>query len=82
MILKRKIQQPKDYITAGMAFFLIGIFASMFADGRLIGAFFSSMISDESLLHTIQGFADGFSLPMFFASIFFNLRGLMLQRSR
>jgi Kef-type K+ transport system membrane component KefB len=82
MLLKRKVQEPKDYITAGMAFFLIGIFASMFADGRLIGAFFSNMIPDESLMNSMQGFADGFSLPMFFASIFFNLRGLMLQRSR
>lgn len=80
MILKRKKQRPEDYITAGMAFFLIGILASMFADGRLIGAFFSSLIPNESLLNIIQGFADGFSLPMFFASIFFNLRGLMMRR--
>lgn len=82
MILKRKIQNPQDYITAGMAFFLIGILASMVADGRLVGVLITSRIPNESLIETIQGFADGFSIPMICASIFFNLRGLALQRSR
>lgn len=82
MLLKRKIQDSKEYITAGMIFFLIGIFVSMLADGRLIGAFLIYLTPNESLIHTIQGFADGFALPMFFASIFFSLRGLVLRRSR
>lgn len=82
MMLKRKIQNSQDYITAGMAFLLIGIFASMVADGRLVGAFFASLVPSASLMDTIQGFADGFSIPMFCASIFLNLRGLAMQRSR
>jgi hypothetical protein len=82
MLLKRKIQDPNEYIMVGMAFFLIGIFASMLADGRLIGAFFIQLIPDEALINTVQGFADGFALPMLFASIFFNLRGLALRRSQ
>ena len=82
MLLKRKIQDPQEYILAGMVFFLIGVLASMLADGRLIGGLFIRMIHEESLKHTIQVFAGGFSLPMFFASIFFFLRGLALRRSR
>jgi hypothetical protein len=82
MLLKRKIQDPNDYLVAGMVFFLIGIFASMLADGRLIGALLIYLTPNESLIHTIQGFAHGFALPMFFASIFFSLRGLVLRRSR
>jgi hypothetical protein len=82
MVLKRKINNPQGYIMAGMVFFLIGIFASMIADGRLIGAFFSSLILNGSLRDTIQGFAGGFSVPLLGASIFFNMRGLMMWRSQ
>ena len=82
MILKRKIYTPQEYIQIGMAFFLIGIFVSMVADGRLIGAFIANLIPDKSLLDSIQRIAAGFSIPIFCASIFFNVRGLVMYRSR
>jgi len=82
MTLKKRISTPQEYIRAGMAFFLIGIFASMLADGRFIGAFIISLIPDKSLLASIQGAVAGFSLPIFSASIFFNLRGLTMIRTR
>jgi hypothetical protein len=82
MILKRKIQSPREYIGVGMAFFLIAMLLNMVADGRLIGAFFTSMIHDKSLLDTIQSIAAGFSIPISCASIFFNVRGLIMLRSR
>jgi hypothetical protein len=82
MVLKRKIKDPQGYILAGMSFFMIGIFASMIGEGRLIMTFFSNLIPNESLLHTIQGIASGFSIPMLFASIYFNLRSLALRRTR
>lgn len=81
MVLKRRIHNPQGYIQAGMVFFLIGIFTSMVADGRLVGHFLIDLIPTASLANTIQGFADGFSLPMLMASIFFSLRGLAMQRS-
>jgi hypothetical protein len=80
MVLKRKTQNPQAYIQAGIAFFLVGIFASTVADGRLIGAFFTNLIPSQALSHTIQVFAGGFAIPMFFASIFFMVRGLTMQR--
>jgi hypothetical protein len=82
MALKKRVSTPQEYIQVGMAFFLIGIFASMVADGRLIGAFIISLIPDKSLLASIQGAVAGFSFPIFFASIFFNLRGLTMIRTR
>jgi hypothetical protein len=82
MTLKKRISTPQEYIRAGMAFFLIGIFASMLADGRFIGAFIISLIPDKSILASIQGAVAGFSLPIICASIFFNLRGLTMIRTR
>jgi Kef-type K+ transport system membrane component KefB len=82
MVLIRKITDSQGYLTAGSVFFLVGIFASMVGDGRLIGAFFAGLISDKSLLHTIQGFAGGISIPMFFASIYFYLRSISMRRPR
>jgi hypothetical protein len=82
MALKKRISTPQEYIRGGMAFFLIGIFASMVADGRFIGAFIISLIPDKSLLTSIQGAVAGFSLPILCASIFCNLRGLTMIRTR
>jgi len=39
IVLKRKTYTPQEYIQVGMAFFLIGIFVSTVADGRLMGVF-------------------------------------------
>ena len=82
MVLKRKISTPQQYILVGMAFFLLAIFVSMVADTRLIGAFFASLINEKSMLDTIQGIAAGISIPFSCASIFFNIRGLCMLRSR
>jgi hypothetical protein len=82
MALKKRISTPQEYIQVGMAFFLIGVFASMVAHGRLIGASIISLIPDKSLLASIQGTVAGFSIPIFCASILFNLRGLMMIRTR
>jgi len=82
MHLKPNIKNSQGYIQVGMTFFLIGITASLIADGRLIGAFFTNIIHEGPFLSTLQGFADGLSLPMFGASIYFNLRGLTVQRPR
>jgi len=80
MVLKRKIYTPQEYIQVGMAFFLVGIFVNMLADGRFIGVLLASFIPDQSILDSIQGVADGFSIPIFCASIFFNVRGLVMYR--
>ena len=82
MEIKRKFHTPQGYITAGMIFFLVAICATQIADGRLLGAVLTGLIGNEALTGTIQGFADGFALPMFFASIFFSLRGYSLQRNQ
>jgi hypothetical protein len=82
MVFKRKINNPQGYLLAGMAFFLIGIFAAQVADGRLIGAFFTRLIPDGSLKDTIQGFAGGFSIPMFLASGYFHLRNIIVNRRK
>lgn len=81
MNIKRKFHTPQGYIAGGMIFFLIAILATQIADGRLVGALITNLIGDEALTRTIQGFADGFALPMLFASIFFSLRGYTLQRN-
>jgi hypothetical protein len=82
MALKKRISTPQECIQVGMTFFLIGIFASMVADGRLIGAFIISLLPDKSLLASIQGAVAGFSVPIFCASIIFNIRGLTMIRTR
>ncbi len=82
MILKRGNHSSQSYIQAGMVSFLLGIFASQVADARLIGAYLTSWIPNEALVSFIQGFADGFSLPMLVASIILSLRGLAMQRSQ
>ncbi len=82
MVLKRKTYTPQEYIQIGMAFFLMGVCVSMVADGRMIGAFFASLIPNISILDRIQGIAAGFSILILSASIYFNVRGLYLLRSR
>jgi len=82
MVLRRRINTPKEYIQVGMAFFLIGLCVSMVADGRIIGAFLANLIPDESILDTIQGIATGISIPISCASIYFNVRGLSMMRSK
>jgi len=82
MVLKRKISDPQGYLLAGMVFFLIGIFATQVADGRLIGAFFTRLIPDGSLKDTIQGFAAGISIPFFIASGYFHIRNIIVNRRK
>ena len=81
MVLKRKTYTPQEYIQIGMTFFLIGLCINRVADGRMIGAFFANLIPDLSITDTIQGVADGFSIPILGASIYFNVRGLTMLRS-
>jgi len=82
VVLKRKTYTPQEYIQVGMAFFLMGIFVSTVADGRLIGAFFASLIPDQSIKDAVQGAAAGFSIPISCISIYFNVRGLAMLRSK
>jgi hypothetical protein len=63
----------------GRVFFLIGIFASMVSDGRLLGVLLTDPFSGRAL-EFIQGFSGGFSIPILLASIYFSLRGLRLER--
>lgn len=78
MALKKRISTPQEYIQVGMAFFLIGIFASMVADGRLFGVFIIKLMPTKSSLASIQDAVAGFSIPIFCASIFYNIRGLTM----
>jgi len=82
MVLKRKTYTPQEYIQVGMAFFLMGIFFSTVGAGRLIGSFFASLIPDQSIKDAIQGAAAGFSIPISCISIYFNVRGLAMLRSK
>lgn len=82
MVLKNRKYTPQEMIQIGMGFFLLGIFLNMIADGRIIGAFFANLITDKTLLATIQGVAAGISIPILCASIYFNVRGLILLRAR
>jgi hypothetical protein len=81
MALKRRKFTPQEMIQVGMMFFLLGVFVNMIGDGRLIGALFADLITNQSLLSTIQGVAAGLSLPFFGASIYFNIRSLSMLRS-
>jgi hypothetical protein len=80
MAFKHKKYTPQEMIQIGMMFFLLGVFVNMIADGRMIGAFFAKLITDSSLLSSIQGFAAGLSIPIFGVSIYFNVRGLIMHR--
>ena len=82
MELKRKYLTPQEYIQVGMAFFLIGLIVSRVADVRLISAFSASLIPDQSSIDTIQGITAGSSILILCASIYFNVRGLVMLRSR
>jgi hypothetical protein len=81
MAFKNKKFTPQEMIQVGMMFFLLGIFINMVADGRLMGAFVAKLITNSSVLNTIQGFAAGLSIPILGASIYFNIRGLIMSRS-
>jgi hypothetical protein len=80
MAIKQKKYNPQEMIQIGMLFFLLGVFVNMIGDERMIGAFFVKLILDSSLLGSIQGFAAGLSIPIFGASIYFNVRGLIMHR--
>lgn len=82
MALKRIINTPQEHLQVGMALFFIAIFVNLIGDERIIAAFFASLIPDQSLLATIRGIATGISIPVSCASIFFNVRGLMMMRSK
>lgn len=82
MVLKRKTYSPQEYIQVGMAFFLMGLFVSIIGDGRLIGTFIASLIPNQSIKDAIQGAAAGFSIPISCISIYFNVRGLAMLRSK
>jgi hypothetical protein len=82
MILRRNSYTAQEYTRVGRLFFLIGIFASQVADGRLIGAFFVNILPDKSSLELIQSVAAGSSTVIFCAAIFFHLHGLSILRSR
>jgi hypothetical protein len=82
MILKRKNYTTQEYTQVGRVFFLIGIFASQVADGRLMGAFFANIRPDKSSMELIQSVAAGSSTVIFCAAIFFYLHGLSILRSR
>lgn len=82
MIKVRKPYTPQEYIHIGMAFFLLGIFVSQVADGRLLGELFANMLPESFSADAIQGMAAGFSIPIFCASIYFNLNGLVMFRSK
>lgn len=82
MAFKHKKYTPQEMIQIGMMFFLLGVFVNMIADGRMIGRLLADVISDPSLLNTIQGVAAGLSIPVFGASIYFNVRGLIYLRSQ
>jgi hypothetical protein len=77
MVLKRYIKNAQANIMIGRVFFLIGIFSSMVADGRLLGVLLTSQFSGRAL-EIMQGFFGGFSIPMLLASIYFSMRGLRL----
>jgi hypothetical protein len=81
MVLKQKKYTPQEYIQIGMAFFLVGMFVSQMADDRLVGAFVVNLLSDKFSAGALQGFADGLSIPILCASIYFNVRGLVMLRS-
>lgn len=79
MVLKRHNKNAQANIMTGRVLFLIGIFSSMVADGRLLGALLADLVSGRAL-DFMQGFSGGFSIPMLLASIYFSLHGLRLQR--
>ena len=81
MAFKRKKFTPQEMIQVGMMFFLLGIFVNMIADGNLLGAFVPKLVTNSTLLNSIQGFAAGLSIPILGASIYFNIRGLIKFRS-
>jgi hypothetical protein len=81
MAIKQKKYNPQEMIQIGMLFFLLGVFVNMIGDERMIGALFADLITNQSLLSTIQGVAAGLSLPFFGVSIYYNIHGLSLLRS-
>jgi len=82
MIKKRICGAPQDFIRIGMAFFLMSIFVSMLADSQIIGTYLTHAIPNNGIVAAIQGGAAGFSIPISCASIYFNIRGLFMLRSR
>jgi hypothetical protein len=82
ILIKRKNKTPQALYVAGMAFLLAGLFANMIADGRLVGEFFLRWITDSGVRESLQGFANGLAIPMLCASIYLNIRYLILLRNQ
>jgi hypothetical protein len=80
MMLKHKKFTPQEYIGLGIVFFLLGLFLSMFTDGRMIEVIITGLIHNNASVDFIQGIATGLLIPLSGASIFFNIRGLCLIR--
>jgi hypothetical protein len=82
MAIKRRAYTPQEYIRIGMAFFLIGVFTNSVADSRLIGVYLVSLVPDQAIQAVIRGVANGCSIPILGASIYFNLHGLIMLRHK
>jgi hypothetical protein len=77
---KFKIHTAQEYMQAGMGLFMLGLFFTILSNGRLMGISFAPNIHQHSWLDFFQGVATGCSIPIFCASIYFNIRGLFLFR--
>jgi hypothetical protein len=75
MLLRRDDTNPRHWIVAGQIFLLAGLLASNLAGGGIVDGLLGVAAPDW-----LEGLADGLSLPMFGASIFFQLRGVALSR--
>jgi len=82
MAFKQKKYTPQDMIQIGMMFFLVGLFVNLMGDGRLIGRLLADVISDPEIVNFIRRAAAGLSIPFFGVSIYFNIHGLFLLRTR
>ena len=80
MVGKKRLQDPTNMLRTGQAFFLIGILCSSISRSSPPVSGLSTLITNEHLLDTLQGFAGGLSVPMLASSIYLSLRAVTLRR--
>ena len=81
MIIMRK--SGGDYrvlIGWGQAFLMVGLLAASLSDGSFLWETVGKELFGGVVSSSLRGFAAGLSIPMLGASIYLNVRGLVLYR--
>ena len=82
MVLKRKIEDPRQVYLVGLIFFLVGIACEQLGRGGTLVDILDFVLPGTGIPSGMEGFFSGLSIPFLMAAIFFQLRSLRMQNGQ